>query len=235
MRRYCLSWRSLRCASVAYRQYGPSDVVLAMAAGAGRLARPLFEDKFVKAVGVISFVGDDLIGGRPRIKSHAGAISFGCPGPSAKRTGRPSASTTAWSSLPKPPRERPRAWACGPPPLTPSARGLCMGTYHGGGDRESLQIAIGRDGLQYPIKDTGLDPSIVVPLGRLETRRDQTVFRETAPADPRARQPQHHIQKTTTIFGDRASPCDRHARTAPVAPTYRLNTSPSTPASKSQR
>lgn len=51
----------------------------------------------------------------PRIRSQAGAISFCWPGPSSKRTGRPSASTTAWILVPNPPRERPRAWACDPP------------------------------------------------------------------------------------------------------------------------
>lgn len=105
--------------------------------------------------------------------------------------------------LPKPPREQPRAWACGPP-FTPSARGLCIGTYHSGVDREPLQIAIGRDGLEYPIKDTGLDPSIVTPLGRLIGTKP--VCREVAPAGPRARQPQHRIQKTTTITAGTALP-----------------------------
>ena len=37
------------------------------------------------------------------------------PGPSMKRTGRPSASTTAWLLVPNPPLERPRARASWPP------------------------------------------------------------------------------------------------------------------------
>jgi hypothetical protein len=37
-------------------------LVLAMAAGRDDRLAPLFEDKFVKAVGVIGFVGDDLMG-----------------------------------------------------------------------------------------------------------------------------------------------------------------------------
>jgi hypothetical protein len=39
-------------------------LVLAIAAGRDNRLAPLFEDKFVKAVGVVGFVGDDLMGWR---------------------------------------------------------------------------------------------------------------------------------------------------------------------------
>lgn len=86
----------------------------------------------------------------------------------------------------------------------PPAGGLRIGAYHGGVDREPFQIAICRDGHEYSIKDTGLDPSIVTPLGRLVGTKP--VFREVAPTGPRARQPQHGIQKTTTIAAWTALP-----------------------------
>lgn len=72
-----------------------------------------------------------------------------------------------------------------------------MGADYGGIDREPFQIAIGRDCLEDPIKDTGFDPSIVTPLGRLIGT--EPIFREVAPARPRARKPQHRIQKTTAV------------------------------------
>ena len=53
--------------------------------------------------GFAALVEDDVV--------QAGAVSFCWPGPSANRIGKPGASTTAWSLVPKPPRERPRAWA----------------------------------------------------------------------------------------------------------------------------
>ena len=90
------------------------------------------------------------------------------------------------------------------PPFTPPAGGLRIGAYHGGVDREPFQIAIGRDSLEYPIKDTGLDLSIVTLLGRLAGTKP--IFREVAPAGPRARQPQHRIQKTTTVTAWTALP-----------------------------
>jgi hypothetical protein len=81
---------------------------------------------------------------------------------------------------------------------------LRIGAYHGGVDREPFQIAIGRDGFEDPIKHTRLNPSIVTPLGCLVGTKP--VFREVTPASPRTCQPQHCIQKTTTIAAGTALP-----------------------------
>ncbi len=131
-------------------------LVLAMAAGRDDRLAPLFQDKFVKAVGVIGFVGDDLMGWKAtdqvacwchivllpwsereadrqaeRIDYHV-QLAAEAPARAAESLGLQSHST-------------------------PPAGGLRIGAYHGGVDREPFQIAIGRDGFEDPIKDT---PSI---------------------------------------------------------------------------
>lgn len=75
----------------------------------------LIEDDVVQGVGIVSAVASTCLAGSPRTRLQAGAISVCWRGPRRKRTGNPSASTTAWILRPNPPRERPRAWACGPP------------------------------------------------------------------------------------------------------------------------
>jgi hypothetical protein len=75
----------------------------------------LVKDHVVELVGVVGAVGNDLPEARPATRPHAGAMSFCWPGPISNRTGRPRASTITWSLVPKPPRERPRAWARNPP------------------------------------------------------------------------------------------------------------------------
>ena len=64
---------------------------------------------------------DQVAGRRPFDRLRTG-ISFCCPGPRMKRTGRPSASTTAWILVPNPPRDRPSAWA--EQPKVPAMRSI---------------------------------------------------------------------------------------------------------------
>ena len=68
-------------------------LVLAMTAGWNDGLATLVEDDVVKLVRIVGAM--TCVAERPSINSQAFAISFCWPGPSAKRTGSPRASTTA--------------------------------------------------------------------------------------------------------------------------------------------
>ena len=82
------------------------DVALAGDVGGGSARGEEFDD----AAGAVAAVGDRVAGG-PQSGDEAGQGGFvrGLAGVSSKRTGRPTASATAWILVLNPPRERPMA------------------------------------------------------------------------------------------------------------------------------
>jgi hypothetical protein len=145
-------------------------------------------------------------------------MSFCWPGPSSKRTGRPSASTTAWSLVPKPPRERPRAWACAPPFFAVPRR---PGHWRGSQWRRSSAIQ-SRARLRLPRKSGRTRPARSIgnnaasPSGTGRTVRvNLAIWRPTAQAKEWRRRNGGHR------CAGPASPSGRPARTPAAAPTDR--------------
>jgi hypothetical protein len=131
----------------------------------------------------------------PRISSQAGTMSFCWPGPRTKRIGKPSASTTAWTFVPSPPRERPRAWL-ERPLFYPCPRSLGLGADHGGVNRQPLDIGVIRDGLEDAINHSLFDPTIVTSFGCLIWPEP---LGQVTPATARPGQPQKSIQKQPSV------------------------------------
>lgn len=63
----------------------------------------------MQSIGIIGAVGDHLAGSKPLDQTAGRCHVVFLTGPISKRTGRPRASTKAWSLVPSLPRERPRA------------------------------------------------------------------------------------------------------------------------------
>lgn len=111
------------------------------------------------------------------------------------RTGKPRASTQTWILVPKPPRDRPSAWASSPP-FSPRAGGLGVGADHGGVQHDPFQVGLGRDRLEQPGQHPHLDPAVVAPLGCLVGSKP---LRQITPPTARARHPQQRIHKQPAI------------------------------------
>lgn len=86
-----------------------------------------FEDRVHEPVGIVSSVRHDIMGVEALDQIAACFMSFSCPGPARRRTGRPNPSVTACSLVEYPPFERPSPWDAAPPFLAappPRAYGL---------------------------------------------------------------------------------------------------------------
>lgn len=112
-----------------------------------------------------------------------------------KRIGRPRTSTTAWTLVPNPPRERPEH-GLERLPFYPCSGRQGLGTDHGRIYCQPLDIRIIRHSLENPVDHTLLDPAIITALGRLIRPE---LLRQITPTTARTRQPQQRIQKMPAI------------------------------------
>ncbi len=110
-------------------------------------------------------------------------MSFCWPGPIAKRTGNPSASKTAWSLVPKLPREP----GFQRPPFYAARGGLGLSADDGRIDRKPFEVGIGGHCLEQTVKHTHLDPTIITSFGGLI--RTEPLLGQVAPAGSRACHP----------------------------------------------
>ena len=111
--------------------------------------------------------------------ASAPAKSCACPGVSSRRSGLPSASTSAWILVLRPPRLRPRAWSSA---FFESAGAVLMSPHDGAVDHRVFVIAIGcqvrKDALPY----AGFGPPAEPPVRILPVAE---ALRQIAPGDSR--------------------------------------------------
>jgi hypothetical protein len=78
-------------------------------------------------------------------------MSLRCPGEPIRRTGLPSASPAAWILVLKPPRDRPRPWACAP--FLPARAGrLLVRSNDRRVDHQPFQIGLARQAARMASK-----------------------------------------------------------------------------------
>src|SRR5262249_54600694 len=134
--------------------------------------------------------------------ASAPAKSCTCPGVSRKRSGLPSASTSAWILLLRPPRLRPSAWSS---TFFESAGAVLMSPYDGAVDHRVFVIAVGcqvpKDALPY----AGFGPAAEPPVRILPVAE---ALRQVPPWDSRTVPVQHRLDKATIVArgGTNAAP-----------------------------
>src|SRR5215472_3564685 len=125
--------------------------------------------------------------------ASAPAKSCACPAVGSKRKGLPSASTSAWILVLRPPRLRPSAWSSA---FFESAGAVLMRPHDGAVDHRVFVIAIGcqvrKDALPYPRFGPPAEP----PVGILPFAQ---ALRQIAPWDSRTVPVQHCLDKATIV------------------------------------
>src|SRR5262249_31512935 len=129
--------------------------------------------------------------------ASAPAKSCTCPGVSRKRSGLPSASTSAWILVLRPPRLRPRAWSS---TFFEGAGAVLMSPHDGAVDHRVFVIAIGCQVLKdaLPLPYAGFGPAAEPPMRILPVAKP---LRQVAPWDPRTVPVQHRLDKATIVMG----------------------------------
>src|SRR5215475_13374303 len=130
--------------------------------------------------------------------ASAPAKSCACPGVSRKRSGLPSASTSAWIFVLNPPRLRPSAWSSA---FFERAGAVLMSSHDGTVDHRVLVIAIGGQVLKDVLPDAGFGPAAKPPVRILPVAE---ALRQVAPWYSRTVPVQHRLDKATIILGGRA-------------------------------
>src|SRR6516165_12094824 len=123
--------------------------------------------------------------------ASAPAKSCACPGVSRKRRGLPSASTSAWILLLRPPRLRPSAWSSA---FFESAGAVLMSLHDGAVDHRVLVIAIGCQVLKDVLPYAGFGPAAEPPVRLLPVAE---ALRQVAPWYSCAVSIQHRLDKPT--------------------------------------
>src|SRR6516164_3154428 len=122
-------------------------------------------------------------------------MSLRCPGEPIRRTGLPRASPATWILVLKPPRDRPRPWACAP--LFAGWRRLHADALERWWSRSSATPDRPRAKAQRgPVQHAPFDPAIVTSLDGSVVAE---LLRQVPPASPRARHPQQGVQKSAVI------------------------------------
>src|SRR5262249_51708364 len=123
------------------------------------------------------------------------AKSCTCPGVSRKRSGLPSASTSAWILVLSPPRLRPGAWSA---TFFESAGAVLMSPHDGAVDHRVCVIAIGCQVLKDALPYAGFGPAAEPPVRILPVAE---ALRQVAPWDSRTVPVQHRLDKATIVTG----------------------------------
>src|SRR5215471_18991994 len=127
--------------------------------------------------------------------ASAPAKSCACPGVSRTRRGLPSASTSAWILVLRPPRLRPSAWSS---TFFESAGAVLMSPHDGAVDHRVFVIAIAcqvlKDALPYAGFGPAAEPSVrILPVAE--------ALRQVAPRYSRTVPVQHRLDKATIVTG----------------------------------
>src|SRR5262244_4665352 len=127
--------------------------------------------------------------------ASAPAKSCTCPGVSRKRSGLPSASTSAWILVLSTPRLRPSAWSS---TFFESAGAVLMSPHDGAVDHRVCVIAIGCQMLKDALPYAGFGPAAEPPVRILPVAE---ALRQVAPWYSCTVPVQHRLDKATIVLG----------------------------------
>ncbi len=155
----------------------------------------------------------------PRRPSDLGSFRRLGPCRSAVQVGKEpdwqaQASTQTWSLVPKPPRERPSAWACRwPAPGAPAAWACARMTV---ASSIAHSDRFGNDRLEHTVQNAHPDPAVVALFG--PAHRDRSAPGRSRLAATRARHPQQRVDEQPTIAARSplALPATGHERLDPL-------------------